>query len=82
MPLDECIADYDMKLRNALATAGHPHLVTLGMGDDGHIASWFPPMSAEEYTTSHSKNQLVFHTESTRWVLIAVTYLLHQIRGS
>ncbi|XP_055388220.1 bifunctional glucose-6-phosphate 1-dehydrogenase/6-phosphogluconolactonase-like, partial [Condylostylus longicornis] len=65
-PIDECVSDYESRLRRTLASTGRPRLVVLGMGDDGHIASWFPPLSSEEYATAHSPHHLVHHNEQDR----------------
>lgn len=55
-PLDECVLHYDLMLAGMLS-AGIPHIVTLGMGDDGHIASLFPPVPDAAYA-----DRLVLHT--------------------
>ena len=39
--LDTCVADYAKIVKDL----GHPDLVLLGMGEDGHITSLFPPVS-------------------------------------
>lgn len=44
LPITECIADYAAKVSKLT-----PDLVILGMGDDGHIASLFPPVGPEAY---------------------------------
>jgi 6-phosphogluconolactonase len=44
MPPGECARFYDHDLRQLLPDAG-PDVVTLGLGDDGHVASLFPPLS-------------------------------------
>lgn len=54
--LDSCIAEYEQDLAELLSR-GIPHLVTLGLGEDGHIASLFPPVPAEGYG-----DRLVIHT--------------------
>ena len=49
LPLEECIQDYDKRLSALLED--HPaDVVTLGMGDDGHIASLFPPLTDAAFT--------------------------------
>ncbi len=46
LPIDVCIADYSYRISIELsANDGHFDLLLLGMGDDGHIASLFPPLS-------------------------------------
>lgn len=55
-PLEDCIAIYEQKLAQLLSQ-GIPHIVTLGLGEDGHIASLFPPVPAEGYA-----DRLVIHT--------------------
>ena len=44
LPIIECIAGYDRTLTALFATHGTPDAVTLGLGEDGHIASLFPPL--------------------------------------
>lgn len=67
MPLEECVDEYNTRLRDLLTSVGgRPTLVTLGLGDDGHIASWFPPMSPENYAHAYSPDALAFHTTQDR----------------
>lgn len=56
--LDSCIADYEMELAELLSK-GIPHTITLGLGEDGHIASLFPPVPADAFG-----DRLVIHTET------------------
>ncbi|MDP6561378.1 MAG: 6-phosphogluconolactonase [Candidatus Peribacteraceae bacterium] len=58
LPLDECIRDYEERLAQLLSR-GIPHIVTLGLGGDGHIASLFPPVPPKGYG-----DHLVIHTET------------------
>ncbi len=43
LPLPACIKLYDRQMKD-LMKKGQPNVITLGMGDDGHIASLFPPL--------------------------------------
>lgn len=54
--IDACIAKYEQELAQLLSR-GIPHIVTLGLGEDGHIASLFPPVPAEGYG-----DRLAIHT--------------------
>lgn len=58
LPIDDCIANYEQDLAQILSK-GIPHTVTLGLGQDGHIASLFPPVPASGYG-----DRLVIHTET------------------
>lgn len=63
LPLHECIHEYDMRLAGVLSS-GIPHMITLGLGEDGHIASLFPPVPEEAF-----KNRLVIHTETDQFAV-------------
>jgi 6-phosphogluconolactonase len=58
LPLEECIEQYEGELAELLSK-GIPHIVTLGLGSDGHIASLFPPVPAAGFG-----DHLVIHTET------------------
>lgn len=47
LPLPACVLDYEHRMQNV-----EPDLVILGMGDDAHIASLFPPLGPEAYGPS------------------------------
>ncbi|MBP7114119.1 MAG: 6-phosphogluconolactonase [Candidatus Peribacteraceae bacterium] len=72
LPLEACIADYELRIK-----ALSPDLVVLGMGDDAHIASLFPPVGPEAYGPA-----TVIHTTTDRFAVhdrLSVTFpvLLH-----
>ncbi len=57
LPIEECTKHYGMALRAQWAE--HlPEVAILGMGDDGHIASLFPPLS----DVALGDERLVIHT--------------------
>jgi len=71
--LSKCVEDYASTMKSFT----HPDLVILGMGDDGHIASLFPPVPPEAFGPA-----LVLHTETAHFAVkdrISVTFpaLLH-----
>lgn len=44
LPVEDCLKDYSVRVKELWAD--HlPDIAVLGMGDDGHIASLFPPLS-------------------------------------
>ena len=63
LPLEDCIQKYETELAELLSK-GIPHIVTLGLGGDGHIASLFPPVPAAGYG-----DHLVIHTETDEFAV-------------
>ncbi|PIR49033.1 6-phosphogluconolactonase [Candidatus Peregrinibacteria bacterium CG10_big_fil_rev_8_21_14_0_10_55_24] len=64
LPMEECVSTYADTLR-ALFSDALPDLVILGMGDDGHIASLFPPLSPEALGDQH----FTLHTVTDRFAV-------------
>ncbi|KAF8820810.1 glucose-6-phosphate 1-dehydrogenase [Cardiosporidium cionae] len=69
LPLMECIKDYENRLLNIFPLGNRPDIITLGLGDDGHVASWFPPLSNSEYEKAMHPLQLVFSTETEQFAV-------------
>lgn len=63
LPIDECIGTYEAQLAELLSK-GIPHVVTLGIGSDGHIASLFPPVPDAGFD-----DRLVIHTETDNFAV-------------
>lgn len=47
----DCARFYDHDLRQLLPDAG-PDVVTIGLGEDGHVASLFPPLAAADLSAA------------------------------
>lgn len=52
LPIDECVAAYAADVKAGWGDR-LPDITILGMGDDGHIASLFPPLDMEEMSDTH-----------------------------
>ena len=61
LPLEECIEDYDRRIEDL----GAPDVITLGLGEDGHIASLFP--GDVEALTEEQKH--VLHTTTDKFAV-------------
>lgn len=73
LPLPACISDYEQKI----AALPRASLVIIGMGDDGHITSLFPPVGPEAYGPAN-----IIHTTTESFAVrdrISVTFpvMLH-----
>ena len=67
LPLTDCISDYEKRLLSLLESKGNElksaDIVTLGMGNDGHIASLFPPLSDEDLP-NNTPNYQILHRQT------------------
>ncbi len=65
LSVEACISDYDKRLKSLLGKDS-PDLLILGMGDDGHIASLFPPL---DDALLKSNGVLAVHTTTDRFAV-------------
>ena len=63
-PIDDCVAHYDQMLHTLFKKHGIPDVVTLGIGEDGHISSLFPPVTDDAIGP-----KLVIHTTTDRFAV-------------
>lgn len=63
LPMDICLEEYEAELAGLLSQ-GIPHIVTLGLGEDGHIASLFPPVPDAAFG-----DRLVLHTTTNTFAV-------------
>lgn len=69
LPLEACVDDYKKRLRELLVVCGRADVVTLGLGEDGHVASWFPASltTSQLQGTCSQDAPLVAHTTTERF---------------
>jgi 6-phosphogluconolactonase len=77
--LEECIKDYAERLNKLLmkSKTKTADLVTLGLGEDGHIASIFPALDKSLHDKANDPSILVIHTTTDRFpgkVRISTTF--------
>jgi len=63
LPIDACVLDYSTRVRARVQTLD---VACLGIGGDGHLASWFPPFTSEIYDIAHDVTKHCQHTTQDR----------------
>eukprot|EP01057_Protomagalhaensia_wolfi_P004292 Protomagalhaensia_wolfi_Nauph_80__4291@NODE_437_length_2520_cov_31_845224_g329_i0_p1_GENE_NODE_437_length_2520_cov_31_845224_g329_i0NODE_437_length_2520_cov_31_845224_g329_i0_p1_ORF_typecomplete_len803_score189_38G6PD_C/PF02781_16/1_2e114G6PD_N/PF00479_22/1_6e51Glucosamine_iso/PF01182_20/7_4e43_NODE_437_length_2520_cov_31_845224_g329_i0232431 len=82
LPIDACVEDYEAQLAEVFQYS-RPTIVALGMGPDGHIASWFPPMTHEDSFTAYDPFHLVAQTIQDRFpARQRITVTMHVIAAA
>eukprot|EP01053_Blabericola_migrator_P010356 Blabericola_migrator_1__10355@NODE_582_length_7491_cov_233_955684_g431_i0_p2_GENE_NODE_582_length_7491_cov_233_955684_g431_i0NODE_582_length_7491_cov_233_955684_g431_i0_p2_ORF_typecomplete_len813_score163_46G6PD_C/PF02781_16/3e116G6PD_N/PF00479_22/4_2e54Glucosamine_iso/PF01182_20/4_6e03Glucosamine_iso/PF01182_20/8_3e43_NODE_582_length_7491_cov_233_955684_g431_i0332441 len=82
LPIETCVEEYEAQLAEVFQYS-RPTLVVLGLGPDGHLASWFPPMSHEESFTAYDPFHLVAQTKQDRFPAEnRITVTMHVITGA
>lgn len=61
LPIEECVIEYQRKL-SSIFQFSRPTMVVLGLGPDGHTASWFPPFSLNDSYQAYNPFSYVAHT--------------------
>jgi 6-phosphogluconolactonase len=64
LPPQECAEDYARRLRALFDNLGTADLLVLGLGEDGHTASLFPPVTEEAFG-----EKLAIHTTTDRFAV-------------
>ena len=65
LSIEDCISNYEERLKNALDNNSESTIIVLGMGGDGHIASIFPPV--ESKLLDSNSCDTIFHTQTTKF---------------
>ncbi len=73
LPLPLCVSDYEQKI-SALHRAD---LVIMGMGDDGHIASLFPPIDPKAYGPAKTMHTTTESFAVRDRITVTLPVLLH-----
>jgi len=64
LSLEEYLKDYESKITKVYSK-GEPDILTLGLGEDGHIASLFPPVVEEGFSDKHA----IIHTTTEKFAV-------------
>ncbi|MEI8230852.1 MAG: 6-phosphogluconolactonase [Candidatus Peregrinibacteria bacterium] len=66
-----CADDYDARLKKLFHEQGFPDVITLGLGEDGHTASLFPPVPEAAFVNRRFKppvnERFAIHTQTKQF---------------
>eukprot|EP00917_Polyrhabdina_sp_WS-2016_P025960 GHVP01055830.1.p1 GENE.GHVP01055830.1~~GHVP01055830.1.p1 ORF type:complete len:811 (+),score=155.86 GHVP01055830.1:1042-3474(+) len=80
LPYEECIEDYSLRLEKLFHFC-KPDIIIFGMGLDGHIASWFPPLSNEQINEALDNDKFACPTTTDKFeVSQRITVSLHVLK--